>query len=492
MKKKTFLIPVFPMLLTCFGGHLFAADEPSAANSSALSSSNGSKPNIIFILADDLGYNEVGVYGQDMIKTPFLDQLAAEGMRFAQFYAGAPVCATSRSVLMTGQHSGRTRVRGNAWPEDNGRQELYPEDITIAEVLKRAGYATAMIGKWGLGMPKTGGHPNKQGFDYFYGYLSQHHAHNFYPAYLWRNEEMVGLPNVVMPRGKGWIYGAGVASEPRVYAPDLFVEEALSFIDQNKDRPFFLYYPTNVPHSNNEATSIRRADGAEVPELGEYADKDWMLGAKRHAAMITLMDRDIGAMMKRLDDHGIADNTIFIFTSDNGPHRDHAEPMDFFEPAKPLYEWKMSLWEGGLRVPCIVRWPAVIKPGQVSDKVGYFGDFMSTFVEVAGQRSPRNLDSASLLPIWRGEPDKYEAPEFLYWEFHGRDVGMVALLDGRWKGTVRDDRPDHLELYDLKNDIGEREDVSEKYPKIAQRIRDFIPTARTESETWPPAVEVAW
>lgn len=448
------------------------------------------RPNVIFVVADDLGYNEIGAYGQDKIKTPHIDKIAKNGMKFSQFYAGAPVCATSRSVLMTGQHSGHTRVLGNAFPEDNGKQELYEQDYTLAELFKDSGYATAAIGKWGLGMPNTQGHPNKQGFDYFFGYLSQHHAHNFYPTFLWRNEIQVGLPNEVKPMGNGHMYGAGFATKAKVYAPDLFVDEALQFIDHNKNKPFFLYYATNVPHSNNEATLINRADGAEVPNLGIYAEKPWMLGAKRHAAMITRMDNDIGKLMHRLQMHGIADNTIVIFTSDNGPHIDHAEPMDFFKPSQPLSGWKMELWEGGIRVPFVVSWPKVIKANQTRSEVAYFGDFMATFADILQVKPPKNIDSHSLLPIFSGNAQQFKAHDYLYWEFRGRDTGLVALKDGRWKGIIRKKNGKKMELYDLQSDIGEQKDLSEDYPKIVAELTQYLKNARTPSENWPAIINL--
>lgn len=443
-----------------------------------------SLPNIILIVADDLGYAEIGAYGQEKILTPTLDRLADEGMRFTQFYAGAPVCASSRSVLMTGQHAGHTRVRGNSFPEDNGMQELFPEDVTLAEVLRAAGYTTALIGKWGLGMNGTGGHPNRQGFDYFFGYLSQHHAHNFYPTFVWRNEEKVGLPNVVKPMGNGHLYGAGVATEKNVYVPDLMKDEALAFIEQNHEKPFFIYYATNVPHSNNEATKIRRADGAEVPDLGVYSDRDWMLGAKRHAAMISRMDSDIGAILQRLEDHGIADNTIVIFTSDNGPHVDHAEPMDFFTPADPLQGWKMTLWEGGIRVPLLVRWPGQVAAGTVEETPAYFGDIMATFARLSGQQTPPGSDSSDMLPLLTGQPGRFEAHDFLYWEFLGKDTGIVGLMEGRWKGIIRKNNPGHLELYDLQTDIAETRDVAAEHPEIVKSLRDYMLSERTASEIW--------
>ena len=281
----------------------------------------------------------------------------------------------------------------------------------------------------------------------------------------------------------------GVATEKNVYVPDLMKDEALALIGRNHEKPFFIYYATNVPHSNNEATKIRRADGAEVPDLGDYADRDWMLGAKRHAAMISRMDSDIGAILQSLEDHGIADNTIVMFTSDNGPHVDHAEPMDFFTPAGPLQGWKMNLWEGGIRVPLLVRWPGQVAPGTVQETPAYFGDIMATFARLSGQPTPPDTDSSDMLPLLSGQPGRFETHEFLYWEFRGKDTGIVGLMEGRWKGIIRKNNPGHLELYDLQTDIAETRDVAAEHPEIARSLRDYMLSERTASEIWSSPLE---
>ncbi|HSH94414.1 MAG TPA: sulfatase-like hydrolase/transferase, partial [Roseimicrobium sp.] len=286
-----------------------------------------SRPNIIFILADDLGYGDVGCYGQKLIQTPSIDRMAAEGMRFTQYYAGAPVCAPSRSVLMTGMHIGHTRVRGNAGQVNPLAQQLRPDDVTVASVLKKAGYTTALIGKWGLGEPGTDGHPNKQGFDYFFGYLNQHHAHNHYPDHLWRNSEKVSLPNVVTPVGGN---GGGYASVKKVYADDLFSDEAVEFVTKNQQKPFYLYLSFVVPHANNEATKAL-GDGQEVPDYGIYKDKDWPTPDKGQAAMITRMDGYIGRLHSRLKELKLDEKTLVIFSSDNGPHKEGGNRPDFFD-----------------------------------------------------------------------------------------------------------------------------------------------------------------
>ncbi|MCH8047131.1 MAG: sulfatase-like hydrolase/transferase, partial [Planctomycetes bacterium] len=282
----------------------------------AISAEKPRLPNIVFIMADDLGYGDLGCYGQKQIKTPNIDRLAAEGMKFTNCYAGSTVCAPSRCVLMTGLHTGHCFIRGN------GKDNLRPSDVTVAEVLKDAGYTTALCGKWGLGHEGSTGLPTRQGFDYFYGYLDQHHAHNYYPSFLVRNEKRVKLRNVVPGEGK---WGQGVATKKIDYSHDLIVEEALAFIDRRKDKPFFLYLALTIPHANNEAG--RR--GMEVPSYGQYADKDWPEPQKGIAAMISLMDRDIGRLMARLKQHGIDDDTIVMFTSDNGPHRQGGNNPDF-------------------------------------------------------------------------------------------------------------------------------------------------------------------
>jgi arylsulfatase A-like enzyme len=447
-----------------------------------LSAAAPSKPNIIFILADDLGYGDLGCYGQKIIQTPHLDRMAADGMKFTQFYAGSTVCAPSRSVLMTGQHTGRTRVRGNAAPEGAGPQMLRAQDVTVAEVLKGAGYNTALIGKWGLGMPGDEGVPNRQGFDYFFGYLSQHHAHNHYPDYLWRNDQKVPLPNIVTPVGTN---GGGYATKRVKYAGDLFFEEAQAFVEQHKEGPFFLYLSLVVPHANNERAK-ELGDGQEVPDYGPYAKEDWHSSLKGQAAMITRMDKGIGDLLVKLNRLGIAHNTLVIFSSDNGPHKEGGPNYDpdFFDANGPFSGLKRSLTDGGIRVPFIAWWPGRIRAGAVSTHVGYFGDFMATAAELAGVKPPRDTQSISLVPtlLERGEQKQHE---YLYWEFHEGGTSFAVLLEGRWKGIRLKRRDAPLALYDLRADLAEQHDVAAQNPAVVKRIEAILKTARAENEFWP-------
>jgi arylsulfatase A-like enzyme len=426
------------------------------------------RPNIIFIQADDLGYGDLSCYGQRKFKTPNIDRLAAEGMRFTQYYAGSTVCAPSRSALMTGQHTGHTRIRGNA------RHPLLPEDVTVAEAMKSAAYKTALIGKWGLGEAGTTGVPNRQGFDYFFGYLNQRHAHNYYPTFLWRNEKRIGLRNLVPDEDAE---GSGVSSNRVDYAHDLMAEEALKFIEGNGGGPFFLYLAFTIPHANNEAKN----KGMEVPDLGEFASEDWPDQEKAKAAMITRLDRDVGRLMASLKKLGIDDNTLVFFTSDNGPHREGGADPDFFDSNGPLRGIKRDLYEGGIRVPMIARWPKRIKAGAKSDQVWAHWDLLPTLAEVAGVKPPADIDGVSMFNALRGRRQRNH--EFLYWEFHERGFSQAARM-GYWK-AVRKSPDSPLELYNLKNDLGEQNDGAAKHPEIVKKIEDYLKTARTESELWP-------
>jgi len=429
------------------------------------------RPNIIFIQADDLGYGDLSCYGQRKFKTPNIDRLAAEGMRFTQYYAGSTVCAPSRSALMTGQHTGHTRIRGNA------RYPLLPEDVTVAEVLKAtpgAGYKTALIGKWGLGEAGTTGVPNRQGFDYFFGYLNQRHAHNYYPTFLWRDEERIKLHNVVPDEDEE---GSGNSTNRVDYSHDLMAEEALKFIERSGGGPFFLYLAFTIPHANNEAKN----KGMEVPDLGEFASEDWPDQEKAKAAMITRMDRDVGRLTASLKKLGIDDNTLVFFTSDNGPHREGGADPDFFDSNGPLRGIKRDLYEGGIRVPMIARWPKRIKAGAKSDQVWAHWDLLPTAAEIAGVKPPANIDGISMLNALLGRRQRNH--EFLYWEFHERGFSQAARM-GDWK-AVRKSPGSPLELYDLKNDLGEQNDVAVKHPEVVKKIEDYLKTARTESELWP-------
>jgi len=418
------------------------------------------KPNIIFILADDLGYGDLGCYGQKVIKTPHIDRLAAEGTQFTDCYAGSTVCAPSRCCLMTGLHTGHAYVRGNQ------RVPLPPEEVTVAEILKEAGYKTGIIGKWGLGEPGTTGIPNRQGFDYWFGYLNQGRAHNYYPEYLWKNEEKYFLEG-------------NQAGEKEQYSHDLFTREALDFVTRHKDRPFFLYLAYTIPHANNEL-GRETGDGMEVPSYEPYADEKWPTPQKGHAAMITRLDHDVGKLMALLKKLGIDDDTIVFFSSDNGPHREGGAKPEFFDSNGPLRGIKRDLYEGGIRVPKIVRWPGKIKAGGVSDQVWTFWDFLPTAAEIAGTKAPSNIDGISMLPALIGKEQR--SHEFLYWEFHERGFTQAVRM-GDWK-AVQFVKQQRFELYNLKTDLGEKQNVADKHPDLVEKIEAYLKTARTKSDYW--------
>jgi arylsulfatase A-like enzyme len=440
------------------------------------------RPNIIFILADDLGYGDLGSYGQRIIRTPNLDRLAAEGIRFTQFYAGSTVCAPSRSVLMTGRHMGHTRVRGNAGAGNYAAQTLGAGDVTVARVLQQAGYATGLIGKWGLGEIGSEGAPNRHGFDYFFGFVNQTHAHNHYPDFLWRNSENVALPNVVTPVGA--VPGAGYATRREQYAGDLFFAEARAFIERNKDRPFFLDLSLTVPHANNERAGAL-GDGQEVPDYGAYAAKDWAGPLKGQAAMITRMDRQIGELLAQLRQLGLDERTLVIFTSDNGPHKEGglAYNPDFFDANGPFSGIKRSLTDGGIRVPFLARWPGRIQTGGTSAHVGYFGDMMATFAELAGAMLPAALDSFSLVPTLLGRGTQ-ATHEYLYWEFYEGGFSQAVLLEGRWKGIRLKSLAASIRLYDLASDPAEAADLAAGHPKLVERIGALMREAHVDNEHW--------
>jgi len=417
------------------------------------------KPNIIFIMSDDLGYSDLGCYGQKNIQTPYIDHLAAEGTRFTQCYTGSPICAPSRNVLMTGQHTGHTRVRGNfgivGGVGPQRRVPLEDEDVTVAEMLKQAGYTTCMTGKWGLGEPDTTGVPNKKGFDEWFGYLNQRNAHSYYPPYLWHNEEKVIL--------KGNQNG-----HQEQYSHDMFTDFALDFIRKHKERPFFLYLPWCIPHARYE-----------IPSVELYADKPWSPEAKVHAAMITRMDRDVGRIMALLKELGINEQTIVFFCSDNGA----AQRWEgIFDSSGPLRGQKGELYEGGIRTPMLVHWPNRVPAGIVSEQVWYFADFLPTAVELSGVEPPSNIDGVSILPTLLGKEQNLQG-HFLYWEFFGRHFQQAARI-GDWKAVcLNPEEP--LELYDLSEDISEQHNVAEQHPEVVKKISAYLNDAHTESKNWP-------
>ncbi|KAA5544709.1 arylsulfatase [Roseiconus nitratireducens] len=457
----------------------------------SLSAATSNRPNLIFILADDLGYGDLGCYGQELIQTPRLDQMAAEGMRFTDFYAGNTVCAPSRSVLMTGQHMGHTHVRGNAGGPDMSIQSLREQDFTVAELLKSAGYTTGLCGKWGLGDEAPGGRsglPRRQGFDFFYGYLNQVHAHNYYPEFLWRNETRVPLANEVqrMDRTYGGFTG-GWATKRQEYSHDLIAGQALDFIRENAKEdspPFFLYLALTIPHANNEGTRAT-GNGQEVPDYGPYADRPWPDPDKGQAAMVSRMDADVGKILDLLAQLNIDQNTVVMFSSDNGPHDEGGHDTERFDPAGPLRGMKRDLYEGGIRVPMIVRWPAKTPSGTTSDHVGYFGDLMATAADLAGVKCPDNVDSISFLPTLSGHPDQQKEHEFLYWEFYEQG-GKQAVRSGNWKAIRQPWGTGDTALYDLSEDLGETQDVSDQHPDQVERMQAMMDRAHVSHPDWQP------
>ena len=422
------------------------------------------RPNIIFIMADDLGYADLGCYGQKRIHTPHIDRLAAQGMRFTQCYAGAPQCAPSRCVLMTGLHTGHATVRGNHGqnaPRHDGEANRIPlrvDDITVATLLKRAGYATGISGKWGLGEPGSTGLPNDHGFDEWFGYLNQNHAADYYTDYLWRNKERQTI--------KGNLNG-----QRTVYSADLFSEFSLGFIRKNQANPFFLYLATTIPHKN-----------LEVPDLGIYANEPWPDEAKAFAAMVTRMDTHVGQIMALLQELDLDRKTIVFFTSDNGSAKGW-EGM--FDSCGPLRDKKFSLYEGGIRCPMIVRWPDKVPAAAISDTAWYFADFLPTAANLAGTSAPAPADgidvTAVLLDKTRALPDR-----FFYWELPEGDFQPLRQAV-RWKDwkAVRHGPEAKLELCDLRNDISETRSVSTDHPDVVKKIQNFLTTARTPTPYWP-------
>jgi arylsulfatase A-like enzyme len=433
------------------------------------------KPNIIFILADDLGWGDLGCYGQQKIRTPNLDNLAAEGVRFTSFYAGSTVCSPSRAALMLGQHTGHLRIRGNATD-----MTIQQDELTVAEVLKQAGYSTGLIGKWGLASANSPGVPQKKGFDEWLGYLDNTHAHNYYPEFLWRFDPVTGFDGKIpLTKNEGGQKGE--------YACDLFTTAALNFVRNNKPdqfnkyRPFFLFLCYIIPHANNELGSAT-GNGMEVPSDAPYANEPWPQTEKNKAAMITRMDADIGKLMERLKELKIEDNTVVFFTSDNGPHKEGGVDPKFFQSSGPFRGLKRDLTEGGIRVPMIVRWPGKVSAGTASDQVWAMWDVLPTLAEIAGLKPPGKIDGISMLPALLGKPQTNQH-SFLYWEFHEKGFRQAVRM-GDWK-AIRFGVDGPMDLYNLKTDFQEKKNVGSEHPDIAAKIEEVLKTARTESSRWP-------
>ena len=429
-----------------------------------------SKPNIIYILADDLGYGDLGCYGQQKIKTPNIDKMASEGIRFTDHYAGSTVCAPSRTSLLTGLHQGHAPIRGNK------KNVLEDADFTIAEMLRLSGYTTNLIGKWGLGEVDTPGEPNKQGFDNYFGYLHQTRAHNYYTDYLIDDGVKVGLSNKVIFAEEGYAKGVGSsATEKNDYSHSIFIDSALTYLEKPKKKPFFLYLSMTIPHANNEGT-MTADHGMEVPDLGIYSNMEWPEVEKAKAAMISLLDADVGRIMKKLKEANLDKNTIVIFTSDNGPHQEGGVNPDFFNSNGKLKGKKRDLYEGGIRVPFIARWPGRIQENSTSDLQTAFWDMLPTLAEIAHHSVSRETDGISFLPTLLSNPETQKEHEYLYWEFSEGNHDAQAVRSAHWK-LIHKYVPDSWELYNLSEDIGEENNVLSKNPKITEKLKEYMKQA---------------
>jgi arylsulfatase A-like enzyme len=441
-----------------------------------------SKPNVIYILADDLGYGDLSAYGQTHFKTPNIDALAKKGILFKQHYSSAPVCAPARGALMTGLHTGHGAVRGNYEVRPEGQHPMPAGTFTLAHMFKNAGYTTGAFGKWGLGAPGSTSEPLKMGFDRFYGFNCQRIAHHYYPYFLWNDNQ------------RDMLWG-NFGMETQQYAPDLIQEQALRFVETNKDRPFFLYYPLIQPHAEMFAPEkyMAKYRGKFLPEKPykgvdggpDFRSYSYGSQAEPHAAfaaMVETMDEDVGELMAKLDELGIADNTLVIFTSDNGPHQEAGHNPDFFNSNGGLRGYKRDLYEGGIRVPMIATWPGKIPAGAVTEHVSVFHDVLPTMAQLTGQPTPGGLDGVSFLPTLLQEGAQ-RAHDYLYWEFHEIE-GRVAIRKGNWKGvrySVSKDPNSPLELYDLSKDPGEKTNIAAGNVEVVRELDTLIKGARTVS-----------
>jgi len=508
MKKN----PLLPVLVI-----VAAAMLSSCRGEGKKGSTVKEKPNIVFIMADDLGYGELGCYGQEKIETPHIDKLAERGMKFTNFYSGAPVCAPARCMLLTGRHPGHAQIRGNnemkwrgdVWdykkvsedPNLEGQYPLRKGTLTLGRLLQQAGYKTAAIGKWGLGGPLTDGRPTEQGFDLFFGYNCQRQAHNYYPGHLWRNDEKVELGNRIFsphqrfPKDLDPLDPKNYEQyRDKVYAPDLMIKEALKFIEENKDRPFFLYYPTPIPHVALQAPEewvqkYHKKFGDEEPYLGQHGYLPCRYPRATYAAMISYLDDQVGQIISKLKELGIYDNTIIFFTSDNGPTYAGGVDTKFFDSAKPFrssYGWgKGFTHEGGIREPMIVTWEGHITAGSESDHIGAFWDIMPTLCDLAGIPAPDSTDGISFLPtlLQKGTQKQHD---HLYWEFPAY-TGQQAVRMGKWK-AIRDSifKGNHgIKLYDLENDLQELHDVSAVHPDVVEKMERIMLEEHIPSKVFP-------
>lgn len=448
------------------------------------------KPNIVYILADDLGYGDVGCYGQKIIKTPNLDALVANGVRFTQHYAGAPVCAPSRAILMTGRDAGHARVRGNYEAGKFGfgaGLELEDKDFTVAEMLKQRGYATGLVGKWGMGVEGTTGAPDKQGFDYSFGFLNQGHAHYQYPEYLFRNGKRV---DIVENQNDG----------RKAYSNNLFTDEALQFILKNDKKPFFLYLAYTTPHAellvpddtifqsykgkfDETPFVLNKQGGSKQDNFGAYNSQSHPMAA--YAASITHLDMCVGQIITQLKKSGLYDNTLILFSSDNGPAKEGGANPDFFKSSGNFRGKKRDVYEGGIRVPMIVAGWSKVQKGAVSNHPSGFQDIMTTLADVSGKKLEKAqiTEGVSFYPTLIGKTKKQKKHDYLYWEFHENKTSDQAILWSNWKG-IRHDPNSKLELYDLSKDPSETTDIADKNPEIVKIIENLFKKARTPHAIW--------
>jgi arylsulfatase A-like enzyme len=441
------------------------------------------KPNIVLIVADDLGYGDLGCYGQTRIKTPNLDRLAARGIRFTRFYAGTSVCAPSRSSLMTGQHTGHTPIRGNYEIEPEGQWPLPDSSFTMAEMFRQAGYATGCFGKWGLGYIGSSGDPLKQGFDQFFGYNCQRQAHNYFPDHLWDNDHLVNLSNT--------------NTVQQDYAPDLIQQKVLEFLSGHRSQPFFLLLTYTLPHAglqlphHDERLDQYRRQFHEQPVKipAVWDGRGYQPQAYPHAAyaaMASRLDDYVGQVIKKLEFLGISENTLIIFTSDNGPHREGGNDPGFFNSSGGLRGIKRDLYEGGIREPMIACWPSVIRRHKTDSRPTAFWDFFPTFAAIAGQPVPSCTDGVSFLPTLESRGNQVKAP-YLYWEFH-EDGGSQAVLLGDWKGirlSVMQDREGPIRLFNLRRDPVEQNDMASENRNIVDSISRIMQEAHVENNHFP-------
>ena len=442
------------------------------------------QPNIVLIIADDLGYGDLSCYGQQRFTTPNIDKMALEGMRFLQFYAGTTVCAPSRACLMTGLHTGHTPVRGNRSMKPEGQYPLPEGTVTIASLLQQHGYNTGAFGKWGLGPPESTGEPLKQGFDRFYGYICQSLAHNYFPAYVWNDQAKEIFPDN--------------ETRHRVYSADTIHREALQFLErQSAGKPFFLFLPYTIPHGDvmvpHDVTyeSFRNRFNEEPRERPASKPESWVVEPYPHAgfaSMVTRLDKYVGDVLEMLRKKGLADNTLVIFTSDNGPHRENGGDPEYFDSNGPFRGIKRDLYEGGIRIPFIAYWTGKIKAGTINKDQLSLWDLFTTFEQLAGIPVSKNIDGISFVAALHGRNQR--SHDYLYWEFHEQG-GKQAVRVKNWKGvrldvSLRNDSP--LELYNLEHDPGEQTNLAAKYPEIVKRIEQIMKQAHVPDPNWPVLV----